>query len=78
MLTEDYIVAATAPHAGSAMTCHHFAHKLSPSVKAMDCLAAAAEVAIGAVDAEDVEDVEHEEHEEDVTRKKSENWRSSR
>ena len=66
-LTENYIAAATVPHAGSAMTCHHFARKFSPSVKAMDRLAAAAEVAVEAAIEADVED------EEDDTRKQSEN-----
>jgi hypothetical protein len=55
-LTENYIAVATVPHAGSAMTCHHFDHKSSPSVKVMDRLTEAVEVAAKAADEEDVED----------------------
>ncbi len=57
------------------MTCPHFAHKSSPSVKAMDRLVATEVVVEEAV--EEVVEVE-EEVEEDDTSKQSENWRNSR
>ncbi len=73
--TENCIAAATVQQDGSAMTCPHFAHKSSPSVKAMDRLVAAEVVVEEAV--EEVVEVE-EEVEEDDTSKQSENWRNSR
>jgi hypothetical protein len=73
-LTENYIAAATVPHAGSAMTCHLSAHKSRPFAKAMEHLAEAAEVAIEAAVMADVEDAAAEE---DDIKKKRENWRSS-
>jgi hypothetical protein len=74
MLTASYIAAVTVPCAGSAMTCPHFVRKFWPYVRAMDRLAAAAEVPVDAVDVGDVEDAVAAE---DVTRKRNENWRSS-
>jgi hypothetical protein len=74
-LKGNYFAAATAPHAGSATTCHHFAHKSSPSVKVMDRLAAAAEAAVEVAVEADVEDVVDEEGD---IRRKSANWRSSK
>jgi hypothetical protein len=69
---ENYIAAATVPQDGSAMICPHFAHKSSPSVKAMDRLVAAEVVVEEVVEAVVSQD------EEDDTRKQSENWRNSR
>jgi hypothetical protein len=69
-------VAATAPHAGSVMTCPLSVLKSRPFVKAMDRLAEAAEEAVeAAVEVAVVVDVEDAEED---TRKKSENWRSYR
>jgi hypothetical protein len=70
--TENHVAAAAVPQDGSAMMCPQFAHKSSPSVKAMDRLVAAEVVVEEAV-------VEVEEKvEEDDTSKRSENWRNSR
>jgi hypothetical protein len=77
-LTENYIAAATAPHVGSAMTCQRFDRKFWPSVKVMDRLTMAADVAVEAADVVDVEDVEDVEDEEDNTRQRNASWRSSK